>query len=291
MKPAPYRISKPVVFVCLMLISLLLLISPRRFTQPIAALLQPFGWLQSALASMTRARVLTPPTAEHEQLQARIVELQRQIGVQSLRLAELELRVDELSRIRAALHDDTLEILPAWVIAGDASPQRDTLEIARGSLAGVQAGQWVVSARPLSDADAGLTGADLLARQWLIGRISAVQPYLSRVQLATDAGFGPQRVRAAQIGRDGGWRIAESEALLYGRGGTMAIVESKADFLAGGYAVVLVPASAELPAPLPLGRIVGTQRLSSAPLHYNLEVERWDDPRRLSLVYVLVRRE
>ncbi|MFO0837443.1 MAG: rod shape-determining protein MreC [Phycisphaerae bacterium] len=295
MRASPFRITKPTVFAALMLISALFVFLPRRQTRPLAAVLQPLGWIQSTLAGWVRSgrdvveqRAETP--REHA-LAEQVAELERQLGQQGALLMEFEQRLEDVTHIREAIRDESFQIVPAMVIGGDASPRRDTLQISRGSLHGISAGQWVVAGRPLSQGDAELRGMDLLVRQWLIGRIAESQQFLARVQLTTDAGFGPQRVRAARVGKDGAWQIAEAESLLYGRGGKMAIVEAKADFRAAGYPIALAPASADLPTPLSIGQITASARLSAAPLHYNLDVAPWSDPRELQVVYVLVRKQ
>lgn len=287
------RLTKPQLFTVLMFLAAIGALLPSSCTRWAGGVLQPLGWLTSSLSSTGRAAAdaasAAPPLSSDDlrALQHEVERLRRHVGQQSLTLAELEQRISELTSIRDQIRDVRTRIRLAAVIGYDASPRRETLVIARGSNDGIAIGQWVVacSAAPAADA----TGRDALMREWLVGRISEVFPFTSRVRLTTDPQFARERVRMARVLADGTWQPIGSDGLLFGLGGgKMQIQNAAADPRQDGATIVLAPASADLPAELTLGRIVGSRSVADAPLFYNIDVLPWGDARRLGTVYVVV---
>ncbi len=292
------RLTKPRVFALLMGIAAVLALLPTAWTRWPGGLLQPLGWLQWSAPSATRAAERSVRDAGSEWLspgQARelteqIGQLRRQLGQQAVLLADLDRQIAEVTGIRQELGAGRAQIVIAAVIGFDASPQRQTLTINKGSLGEgrIRVGQWVAAGVPPEKRDPQATGRELLARQWLIGKVSTVDPYRSWVQLTTDRDFGPQAVRVAKVLPDGQWQTANEEPVLYGLGsGRMRIHQAKGDYFKSRHIVVLVPRSGDLPAALSVGYIKGSRRLPEAPLFYDLEVEPWADPRELTYVYVI----
>lgn len=265
------------------------LLAPVR-ARPWLGLLQPFAPLQWGLSSATRVGLRnvaggagdSPLARENE-------ELRRQLAHQSVRLAELERRVEELARLRNELGPRAGQVLVAGVVAADTSPLGQTLTIALGSRGGARAGQWVAAGGEArsKDAEEG-TGWERVARQHLIGQIVDVAPYVSRVRLCTHPQFGPVRVSVARARSDGSWSETRGEYALYGIGeGRMEIREVPENLLQSGYTIVLAPLTPGSAVRLTLGRVVAAHRHPRAPLHYNLQVVPWAHPGRLGHVYVI----
>jgi hypothetical protein len=137
--------------------------------------------------------------------------------------------------------------------------------------------------------DANRTGRELLARQWIIGRISEVHPFTARVRLMSDPTFTRQRVRLAKPLADGALAVSDRECLLYGASqrGHMTIIQAPADFYKEGYTAVLIPAEAGLPSTFLAGFVTGSTPVPNAPLHFDLDVAPPAAARELTRVFVL----
>ncbi len=268
---------------------------PASWTGCSGGVMQPLGWLAWAFSSGTRhardaAQDLGDPAPtrdEFTRLREDNQELARKLGHQQVEIAKLEQQVADLAGLRDQLGDLPAKIIFASVVGGDASPRRETLTISKGRRDGVKPGDWVAAGLTPAGRDPAATGRDLLLRQWLIGRVDDVQPYLSRVQLGTDAHFGTERAWVAKALVDGTWQVADKLCGLNGLGdGRMRIREASEDYLATGYTIVLVPLAHPRPTALAIGRVVASETLETG-LHYNLEVQPWGDPRALWCVYVI----
>jgi cell shape-determining protein MreC len=297
MRPRARRITKPRVFALLMGLAVLLALLPTNWTRWPGGILQPLGWLQWSASSATRVvgnsvrgvrdEWLSPGQAQ--ELRDELDELRRQLWHQTILLADLEHQTAELTGIRAQLGQEQTRIVIAAVIGFDASPRRQTLMINKGRLSEgqIRVGQWVAAGLGPDREDRQATGRELLLRQWLIGKVSKVDPYRSWVQLATDPDFGPEPVRVAGL-LDGQWQRTGDECLLYGLGsGRMLIRHAKGDYWASGHTLVLVPRSGDLPASLSVGRISSSRTVSESSLWHDLDVRPWADPYELTHVYVI----
>jgi cell shape-determining protein MreC len=278
-----------------MVLAAVLALLPVPWTGCSGGVLQPLGWLAWAFSSGTRqvhqrADHLTDPAptrGEYRNLRQRNEELTRKVGHLEVEIAELGQRVAELSALRNQLGQLRARIILASVVGGDTSPRRETLTISKGRRDGVERGDWVAAGIAPEERDPAASGRDLLLRQWLIGRVSEVQPYISRVQLTTDPQFGPQRVWTAKALADGTWDVGDRQCGLVGLGsGRMRIDRASEDYRASGYTIVLLPLAHPQPPALTIGRIVASETLETG-LHYNLEVEPWGNPRALWNVYVI----
>jgi cell shape-determining protein MreC len=279
-------------------VAAVLALLPTAWTRWPGGILQPLGWLQWSAASASRTaersvrdvgREWLSPAEAHE-LSEQLEQLRRQLGQQAVLLADLDRQLAEITGIRQDLGEGRAQIVLAAVIGFDASPRRQTLTINKGSLSEgqIRVGQWVAAGASPDKRDPRATGRELLARQWLIGKVSRVDPYRSWVQLTSDPDFGPQVVRLAKVLPDGQWQTANEDPVLYGLGvGRMRIHQAKADYFESGHTMVLIPRSGDSPAALSVGYITGSRRLPEAPLFYDLEVEPWADPRELAYVYVI----
>jgi len=291
MKARSRRPRQAVVFAALMLLSAVLTVTPPAWTRWMAGVLQPLGWMQWLLLSGSRraaestgAGTISPREAE---LADQVQRLSRQVIHQGVLLARLEEQLVAVSGIREVLRGRPARIVPAAVVSVDPSPLREALTIAAGAVHGVRVGDWVAAGAPQDDVPEGVGGHPLL-RQWLVGRVASVQPYLSRVQLTSDRGFERLAVRAARVLPDGRWRLSDQECLLYGRGhGRMEIRDATVDYAAEGYTFVVAPLSAAPAVSLLLGRIESSEKLLGAPLHCNIHVRPLGSAKRLSEVYVI----
>lgn len=274
-----------------MLLSAILTVTPPAWTRWMAGVLQPIGWIQWLLSSGSRRAAesmneggISPREAE---LAEQVQRLSRQVVHQGVLLARLEEQLRAVSGIQEVLRGRPTRVIPAAVVSADPSPLRDAITIAAGAAHGVQVGDWVAAGATADDAPQGVGGHPLL-RQWLIGRVAGVQPYLSRVQLTTDRGFERVLVHAARVLPDGTWQLSDQECLIYGRGdGRMEIRDASVDYAAAGYAFVVAPLSAAPAASLLLGRIESSEKLLGAPLHCNIHVRPMGAAKRLSQVYVI----
>ncbi len=256
----------------------------------------PLSWLQYNLSRATRradaaVRGLGEDGAELDasSLKAENEALRRQLVHQQLMYTDLERELATVTGLREQLRDSGAKILIAPVVAYDASPRRESLTIGLGSERGIKKEQWVAAgAAPREDPDM-VYGRELLARQWLIGRISEAWPNTARVQLATDVGFGPVYVRAARTLEDGRLEPIEQNCLLRGRGaGRMLIDRATGDYYSDGCRLVIAMPTAGLPAPLLIGEIKGSASIDGAPQHFNLDVQPCGNVRMLGHVYVIV---
>lgn len=280
-----------VVFAVLMLVSAILTVTPPAWTRWMAGVLQPIGWVQwlllggsrRAAESMGEGRISPRETELIEQIQR----LSRQVIHQGVLLARLEEQLRTVSGMREALGGRPARVVPAAVVSVDPSPLRDAITIAAGSVHGVRVGDWVAAGMPRDQVPEGVGGHPLL-RQWLVGRVASVQPYLSRVQLASDRGFERVLVRAARGRPDGTWQLSDQECLLYGRGeGRMEIRDATVDYAAKGYTFVVAPLGAAPAVSLLLGRIESSEKLLGAPLHCHIHVRPMGPAKWLSQVYVI----
>ena len=288
------RISKPTLFATLMVIAAFVALLPARWTGCIGGVLQPASPFTWALAEGARsAGNITNDlgragltTEQITALQKRNKELERQIGHQSLTIAELESMLEAVTGISDQLHDDRVRLNISAVIGSDTSPRREVLRISKGARDGVNVGDWVAAGFE-SKGDPEATAQDHLLRQWLIGRVSEVLPHVSVVQLTTDPQFGTERSFVAKPLPDGTWITADQECGLVGTGGgLMRIEQAPVDYDANGYSLVLVPLRYPKPISMVVGRITGSRTLKTG-LHYDLDVTPWADARNLSRVCVI----
>jgi cell shape-determining protein MreC len=289
----PRHLSRSGLFVLLMAMALVAALLPPRSLAWLRAGLQPLSWLQSPVTGMTHwvlawggtADELSP--ADAERLRAENDQLRRQLAHFDQRYQELRYELEQVTRVRQQLQDTDSRIISAQVIGPLSDPRRDALRLARGEWAGVRVNQWVVAAEPTAERD--LSGRELVARQWLIGRITEVRPYESVVTLLSDRTARPERVVVAGVRPDGTWERLSGEMLLHGGGdGRLQIREATQSFLdGGGGRVVLVPASEWLPSAMTVGRLEDAQRVEQTQLHYNLTVAPWGEARQLRYVYII----
>ncbi len=291
MSSRPLRLTKPRVFALLMSLSALAIVLPPRCTAWMDSALQPLGWLQWGAGRLARAGASLAPgedaaTAELARLAAENAALRQQGMMQRHLLEELERRLEEVTGVRDQLRDGSAQIHVAVVLGSDASPRRQTLRVGRGSADGVSTGDWVAAGVAPGAADVAATGRELLSQRWLIGVVESVGPFSSRVQLLTDPGFGPLRVRAARM--DGQTlEVSRRECLLYGAGNRSVIRDAPENFVSNGFTNVLVELTSPVAIVLPAGRMVRADTLPESALHFDIWVEPWGAATALEYVYIL----
>lgn len=300
------RLSKSTVFALLMIAALLGALAPAHWTSWVGAIFQPLAGAK--LMFLAGARGVTgggeaapddPAALDVNQLWRENEELKRLLTHQALQLDTLEQQLRTATRIHDLLKDPQARLIIAAVVAYDATPTQETIEIARGSRAGVRLDDWVAAGAPEADAapEAGgaaatpkLTGYQLLLRQALIGRVVEVFPFTARVRLTTDPAFGPIRTRVAKRLDDGSVRPHDERPLLYGSGsGRMEIREAKLNFAKLSFTLVLTDAGGGSGLGLLLGTVEGSRSVAGSPLHHDLDVRPLVDARSLSRVYVISR--
>lgn len=291
------RITKGVTFLALMALSAVLSVLPPRVMNWLDGTLQPLIWLQWALSGGARQALnaldhsAEPLPTRDDRLQwiAENERLKRQVQSQALMLREMEERLVEVTRLRAALGDATGPLIYASVLAGDSSPRRDAILIGRGSRSDppVQRGEWVISGFPAEALNSETTGRDIAQQSALVGQIEEVFAYASRVRLVSDSGFGPIRARVAKRLDDGTVLLSDEECLVLGAGhGRLRIDDAPRNYLADGYIGVLTSQTDALPTPLVIGKIESAESLAKSALHFDLSVKPAYD-RRAAHVYVI----
>jgi cell shape-determining protein MreC len=281
-----------------MVLALLMAHAPVTWTAWMRYPVQVLSWMQQLITGASRqvsgvgaprpGAQLTPQQAA--ELHQSNEELRRQLAHLDLELRQLEEQLEQVTGLRDQLGTARAKIRIAAVVGFDAAPGRQVLTISEGShtVTGLRPGLWVAAGATRSSGDEAL-GRELLARQWLVGRIVEVQPLTSRVQLVTDPGFGRVRVQAASVRPDGRLDVRPEQALLVGGGlAGMTIERAPLDYMATGARIVLLPASPDLPAPLTIGEIVGSRRVPEAAMFFDINVRPFMDLRSVRVVYVIL---
>lgn len=257
---------------------------------------EPVWWVSGSVTDSTAALrdALAPslqpraPAGDARRLRAENEQLRRQVAQLSRLLEQREQELRELAGLREILGDLPVRLLPAYVLAGDASPTRRSLVIARGSSGPfpLHVGDWVAAA-PAASGPSDQDGRQRLLAQWLVGRVAEVGPLTSRVRLTTDPAFGPVPVRAARVDESGRCIPLGPVVLLHGSGGSMRVREAPLNFLERGAEWILTEPIGRIPLAMLVGRITSARPVPQSALHYDLVVEPLSDPHRLRRVYVI----
>jgi len=286
------RPSKRTVFSMLMLLSVLVLLLPSRWSDALKnagqLLVAPMDWLYGLSHDTAASLSDLDPANNHARFdrQALLNELASQVALtEQLREENAGLR---------ALRDGRLPppppLLPAKAVARDLVAWRDTVLLERGSSRGVNRKDWVASRFFVNQGHAARVekGHVVLARECLLGRIEQVSPYMARVQLFSDIDSHRIEVRVGTMTEDG-FAFVDYPCSLCGLGrGRMAIqdvphryVQDLADREPGddarriqvGDLVLSAPGRLGLPRPLVIGRITGLEENHKKRLVVSLLVE------------------
>ncbi|MBK8913797.1 MAG: hypothetical protein IPM64_04200 [Phycisphaerales bacterium] len=291
------RPSRGAFFATLMTVAALLALSPPALARWMRGAIGPLAMLQRplALAVQQAKDAATPGRAglsaeEAQRWQIEMEQLRRLAGNQQLSIEELERKLAEVSLLREQFGDARVKLIVAEVIGYDAAPRRATIRLSQGSwtVTGLRPDLWVAA----TDSPPWYPEAERvregLSRQWLVGRVTEVQPFVTTVQLTTDPGFGPIEVQPALVGADGRWSAMRMRCALRGVGGGRMWMDRVPQELASGETIVFAPSSELLPIPMALGRISEAERIPNAPQHFNYTVMPWARGTDLRFVYIVV---
>ncbi|MHC4441079.1 MAG: rod shape-determining protein MreC [Planctomycetota bacterium] len=300
--------SKPTIFLILMLASAVLLLLPSDPLTPardITSLIAIPQYLVRETAQRVTHRVESladkPVTAD------RYAEvLQEKQAVENENAALRQSVVELLATQEHLMHlmDISQEwtLVPAHVVAWDAVPGRDSLQLNKGRSSKVESMDWVVSRLQV---DVGTKGgisdrSEVLPRECLIGWVEHAGLWSSRVVLLSD----PEVNKAMRVyiepssGRQDHKSGRQAPLILEGAGqGKMLIRDIPADLVTNGLVRVgdLVNSDRN-DTRLPVAMVIGTiselkqnREDNVPPLFYEAVVEHRYDPKKLSLVFIVAR--
>lgn len=291
------RFSKPTVFAALLVLALIAIWLPSRWTRPFGNFMQLFAPAQQALNSAShgagdaidRLATGTVPGKDHQELMRRTSQLDNLVLALTQQVRDLQQQNEDLARLRGGGLGSRGQLVPSRVVRYDAAEWRDGLLIDRGDANGVRDGAAVL-AMVTEDAPA-QTGMAALLSSVFVGQIVTASPYTATVRLLSDPESGIQ----VRVGRVEGGLFKEVPADLILRGvgnGRMLIVESprrhsESGAIRVGDAVVSLEGQNGLPQSLLIGRITGIIRDPDQPLTLDqLEVRPAIDTTGLTRVYV-----
>ncbi len=296
------RISKPKLFVGLMVASAASLLIPSRFTHSAKNPLQLLAAMQWAVHD-TAARTsdgvraaIRPAVApeEFDRVDRMREALQHQVAAMTDSIASLQNEIGALTGWRQRGLAEGVRMVPARVVAADARAWRESLLIDRGSSDGIEEGDWVVT-HDYSAAPGGgeRPAAEILKSECLLGRVTERTPLTSRVTLLTDTEFLPWiRVRIGRIERD---RLSGTQEYfsLQGRGrGRMTVPDVPArlcgpEGIRTGDLVISSPGEPGLPLPMVIGVVDRIEPHANNPLLRNLMVSPRRPVRSVRRVYII----
>ncbi len=306
-----------------MAVSVICLLLPTRYTQPLRGPVQFLVPFQDAAYRFTRMLAdhvdeLASPEPTRRQHQ----ELLKQAHAMQNRLVAIETECQQLRRENEFLvgfrRDAALagaKLVPARVFARSAAGFTDTLAIGRGRQTGVSDHDYVASRMLIAHGrDTPLrTAMAVVGSEYLIGLVDRADSFTARVVLLDDPNCPAQQVCIGRLSDEGltvfsrtdsaTGRQREQRFLLTGMGGGRMLIEQvPAEYLADersdtgeeaastirvGDLVVTVATDPSLPTRMVIGQIVQSTRDPTNPLICDLEVRCPIDPARLQWVYVI----
>lgn len=286
MRAAFRKINKQHVYLAAMGASLLLSLLPASAGNSIRGVFQPVGWLQSAAVTGLRQLLAgvrgTDTPGGLSASDAERLATERQLLQQAALIEELERQVEILTGLRGQLPHQRGRIILARVIAYESTPARAALTLSRGSQAGIESGQWVVSGSPDVHSTT-RTGLQSLMRQWVLGKVVRADPYQSQVELTTDRRF----LSRASLMRPDAPDAPLLDVLVRGTGDGLMVEQVPGNPLESGYTAILLGPAAGLPFNLLAGRVIQASAVAGAPLYSHLMAEPILPARELSNVCVL----
>lgn len=238
---------------------------------------------------------------QFENLAQRNVGLENAVVSQAQQIRQLQATIDQLTLIRKHGFPSTGVLIPARVIARDASALRESLVVGKGKTQNAEAGDWVISSLVV---DAGRTDGvnddtAVLSQEYLIGWVEKPLPLTSRVVLLSDR-LANHPIRVNIVGGDKPHRAVLSGRhpmafVLEGAGrGRMRIPDIPADLVESNAIKVgdLILSDATNPW-LPLAMMVGEiesldrTRDRNKPLFYDATVRQPLNPGTLTQVFIV----
>lgn len=303
-----FKLSQRSIFILLMVGSVLALLVPRGWTDPIKHLTQVVVPAEDLSYSAAHGAA------------AGLNELDRNVAAKRDSLSEMLTRElasetafseqlrQENERLRALRREyripPSVPILPAKVVAHDIVAWRDSVLVERGSLRDVSFKDWVTSRLFLDQgaASGASEGHAVLASEALIGRIEQISPYMSRVQLFSDVDSPPIAVQIGSI--DGSLvRLVDYPCSLRGEGrGRMKIANVPYKYIQTddndrsaeqpprikpGDMVFSAPEHLGLPVPLAIGRVESVEENPKKRLVYDVHIVPVVPLKELRDVYII----
>ncbi len=295
------RLSTRRIFFACLVLALLAIWLPQRWTRPLGNITQLIAPVQDALfrGGQSVAGQLEAPGGvrqeEYEAVRASGEALRNQVVALSARVSQLEEINRELTGLRQAGFPREGRLIPARVLRGDAVAWRDAVLLDRGGSSAAKPNDWVVSRKFVNvGAEQGVTdGMAVLASETLVGRVLHTAPYTATVLLLSDPSMRLEKVRVGRV-NNGQLSLLEADFLLCGVGrGRMVIEDVDRRYvdpprIREGDLVVSPPDDPRLPFSLVIGRIVGIEPHENSPLLLSrLRVEPIVAPTELTSVYVV----
>lgn len=295
-------------FGLLMLLAGLMLVLPRGLFAPVrnatqlVAYLPQWGSQTARHQARTRLESIGAESVspdEHDKVVRENQALQNENIALRQKVAELKATVNALGRIRQLGFPATGSLVPARVLALDASVGRESLLLGKGSTQQIKNQDWVTSRIAIgAGSDDGIMDRSaVLARESLIGWVEETSPVMSRVVLLTDRiANRAMSVRIEPVGEKRVPLVSNRkpiEFVLNGAGnGKMIMPDLPRDYVERGYIrvgdhVTSNPTDPRLPLPLVIGRITHLEHNRKKPVYYEATVEPLYDPRTLNEVYVV----
>lgn len=302
-----HRLPKPLVFALLMAMSFVTMMLPtetisyvRNLTQPIAL---PQWLIQTAAFEVRQAATNLAsrpvPAETHRYLINERDALLNEVASLRYQNSQLHATVAELANVRKQGFPAHGTLIPARVLAMDASPGRDSVIVGKGNVQKVEKNDWVVSSLTVG---AG-TGqgveeqANVLGRQFLIGWVDQVTPLTSRVILLSDKPAGRARPRKVLISpADPTTRPAEGEPdifILEPLGNERMIIRDiprrmiESQQVQLGDLVTSTPDDTRLPVAMVIGPIEQLQPNRDKPICFDAIVRHMIEPAGLSQVMIV----
>jgi cell shape-determining protein MreC len=285
------------VFIGLMILSGILIFIPIRWTGPVEKILQAWLAPTGSVTLLAAQKIAGEEEPAQSQNAVSDDQLQRMFVALSLRLQELESENRSLMGIRNAVGPEpslvpsrVASVAPGRVVGFD-SLGLASIEIDRGTFAGVKEGQPVLATIPLNVLqDENLDPKLAIAAGTLVGSIAyGPGPYTSRVQLIS----APKVIFSAYVVRyiDGRSKII-TRVLVNGtpKGETMVATGAGGQFgiEPGDFVVPADPEKLNLPAPVVLGKISKVDINTENRQLVDLTIEPMFKKLALNKVYVLI---
>lgn len=185
-------------FVGLLVLSVLAMLLPSRYTSPLISLVQPLLPFQAMANHATNVlddAIAGPPaptvtSVEFDEMLRAKEAAEHRVASLAQRVESLEQQNRELTGLRRLGLNDRGELIPANVICGDVIGHRRSRTVDQGSVGKVARGAAVVSNHfsvTAGSQDGVRRGLQVLASEALVGSVVQVGTHTARVQMLTDA--------------------------------------------------------------------------------------------------------
>ncbi len=302
-----YRPPKPVVFALLMAASFVTTMLPDESLGRLRDLTTPLAlpqWLMHATSVEGRraASILISrpiPAEQHHKLTAERDALANEVAVLRQQNSLLQATVAELAHVRKQGFPAHGTLIPARVLAMDASPDRQSVVVNKGGFQKVEQNDWVVTSLTVGagSSEGVEPQSPVLGRQYLIGWVDQVSALTSRVVLLSDKPAGRARPRKVVISpSDAASRPSEGEPQTLTieplGGGKMIITDIPKWMVEGGQVrvgdlVSSAPDDTRLPLAVVIGTIEELRLNRDQPICYDGIVHHMADPATLTQVLIV----